>query len=180
MLSELYILVSSPHFCPKNQPTLCGKPGFSAVVLGSRDQKVDSPFDPQVAVAEIIELGGNVVRKIVPLKLPDREKVGLELRDLVERGGEVVPVFLLLVLVRFLPQDVRRDAAESESGNFIDSLAGSISPEIGLSQIVFAAKLGENAPTDCPLGTRRSGMSQDVQRDQQGDDQPAVDHLAEK
>ena len=56
-------------------------------------QEFDAAADVVVAVAVVVELDRDVVRQVPGLELPERDEVRLQLGELLERGGEVGPVF---------------------------------------------------------------------------------------
>src|SRR5258707_643203 len=78
-----------------------------------------------IAIVVVVELDGHVVREIPGLELPERDEVRLQLGELLERGGEVRPIFGLLVVVRFFPQQIHGDAAQTERGE-LDGFAGRV------------------------------------------------------
>src|SRR4051794_14088435 len=78
-----------------------------------------------IAVAEVVEFDRNVVAQIPGLKFPERDKVRLQLGELLERGGKTGPVLSLLEIVGLFPEPVDGHAAEAERHQ-LDGLAGRI------------------------------------------------------
>ena len=108
-------------------------------------QELDAAANIIIAVVVVVELDRHVVRQIPRLELPERDEVRLQLGELLERGGEVRPVFGLLVVVGLLPQQIHGDAAEAERRE-LDRFAGRVDfAKIDLREVVLVPQLGELA-----------------------------------
>ena len=69
-----------------NEPSgVVEQPRLISVVAISQAEKIDPLLHPVVTMAIVVEVGGNVVREIVTLKLPHANKVGLQTDNLIDR-----------------------------------------------------------------------------------------------
>ena len=109
-------------------------------------------------------------------------KCGWSLVICFERGAQVGPVLLHLVVVGLVPEDIGGDAAHAERGQ-LDRLAGRVDlAELRLAEVVLAAELGQHAAGPALRARRVAGgrMAQPEQRHQQHADRHQVDDLAER
>ena len=84
------------------------QPRLAVVVAHAVLEEADAANHPEVLVVVVVEGGGDVVGQVPSLVSPGADEVGLDLGDLLQGGGEVGPVLLLLALVGLIPEDVRR------------------------------------------------------------------------
>ena len=108
--------------------------------------------------------------------------MGLQLADLVERGGQGVPGLDLLVMVRLFPQQVRRHGAQPESRELHGFAGGVDLAEIGLRQFVRGAQAGQFAARAVALVSQfsRGGQAEKGQRGQNRNHGRDIDDFAPK
>ena len=130
----LHVLVRPADLLADEPAEVPEQMGIVAVVLLAFLEELDAAADEGVAIAVVVELDRHVVGQIPGLELPERDEVRLQLGELLERGGEVGPVFGLLVVVGLFPQQVHRDAAQAERGQ-LHRFAGRVDfAEAGLAE----------------------------------------------
>ena len=130
----------------------------------------------------LMEQWYKVVLEVLGGHHPAADEVGLDLGDLLQGGGEVGPILLLLALVGLMPENVGRDAPHPQRAQ-VDRLAGQIDlAELRLADAVVVAELGEFAAGAALLlfDVAGGGMAQQEQRDQQDGDGRQVDDLADE
>ena len=93
-----------------------GDPVIRFVVGDAFFEEGDSFFDPLVAILVVIEFHRYIERKIVPLILPDFDKVRLDFGQHLQRLSHFVVVFILFVLLSLQPKNVHRDSTQSQRG----------------------------------------------------------------
>ena len=81
------------------------------VVAFASFQKIDPATNIVVAVPVVIEFNRKVVTNVPGLKLPEGNKVRLQLGELVECGGQIRPVFCFFVVVCLFPEQVHSHPA---------------------------------------------------------------------
>src|SRR5262249_31491088 len=91
---------------------------IGAVVFHTLLEKVDALHDPVEPITVIIEFDRDVVGKIVALKVPHGPKMGLQTDNLLQNRLQTGPVFLHLILVSAVPQQLDRDSTQSKCGQF--------------------------------------------------------------
>ena len=173
-LSELDVLVRSSKLLAHDPADLVQQARVFAVVTDSFGQETDASFHPMVPLSVVVEFNGDVVGQVVRLELPHRDEIRLQLDDLVQRRGKIVPVLLHLVFVGLLPQRNHRHGAQPHCRQ-LHGLAGRINvAKIGLPQIVLGTQLGQ----DTARGASCRWLAQQKQGKQQQCNRRDVDDLA--
>ena len=96
------------------------------------------PFHhPSEAIAVIVELDRDVVREVVPLKIPNRPKMRLQADDLLQHRRIAAPIFFHLVVVGTFPKQQHRDSVQAQRGK-LDGRTGRIDiPQARFADPIF-------------------------------------------
>ena len=159
------------------------KSRIGAVELHAALEEIDAFHHPGKPIAVIVEFNRDVVRQIVPLKIPHRPKVRLQADNLLQRRRVAAPIFLHLIVVGAFPQQQHGHAVQAQRGQF-DRRAGRIDiAQAGFADPIFfiVAQPGELAAgRSLPGAIDRGRVPQFINRKTQHGNSQHISQLAVK